>query len=301
MKSPVAVFIREFQPADAEGISALFSVVYAERYVYPDVYLPSMVRQYNSDGRWRAAVATMEGRIVGHALLCQDLASAGSAELAMIVTHPSTRGMGIATRLSKYLCLCARQKGLDTLSIKMVSSHIQTQRLARALGFHTTGLLLDYVASPFGHDGSESVLIGVLPIKERPIPQYQTDREHGSWLKRLIKYFGADPLPTNTYHPDRMMRISCHGKRIDLTLENASVSSIDEIIRFPGNRLIHLHIGYNKALPPFLPLLHLAGYKNTGLAPGPAGRWYWLLQRGYSIHNLELLCPVSQELYRELR
>ncbi|MDK2125164.1 GNAT family N-acetyltransferase [Parachitinimonas caeni] len=291
------VVIRDFQEGDAEGVSALFSAVYGEHYVYPDVYLPSMIRHHNIEQLWRTAVATLEGRIVGHAILWQDPAGPDSAELAMIVAHPSTRGMGIATRLGEHLCLYARQQGLATLTIKMVSSHSQTQRLARTLGFQTTGLLLDYVASPFGNDGRESVVIGVMPLQDRPIPQCHTGRETASWIKPLVERFGSSPLSSGDRQLDRPMLISAHGKRVDVTLEHASAESVEEITRLPRNRLIHLRIRFDAALPPLLAALHRAGYADTGLAPAPDGQWYWLLQRGYAMRDLEFHCPIARALY----
>lgn len=35
--------IRAFQRQDGEGISALFRTVYGDRYVYPDIYMPSLI------------------------------------------------------------------------------------------------------------------------------------------------------------------------------------------------------------------------------------------------------------------
>lgn len=40
--------IRVFQRQDGEGISALFRTVYGDRYVYPDIYMPSLIGWRNA-------------------------------------------------------------------------------------------------------------------------------------------------------------------------------------------------------------------------------------------------------------
>ena len=68
----MSIAIRDFQADDAAGVSALFRAIYGEHYVYPDVYLPSMIRRHNTAGRWHSAVAVSGGRVLGHAALWRD-------------------------------------------------------------------------------------------------------------------------------------------------------------------------------------------------------------------------------------
>ncbi|AIN17848.1 acetyltransferase family protein [Yersinia rochesterensis] len=287
--------IRDFLEEDAEGICTLFRTVYGEHYVYPDIYMPSMIRYHNDQGKWCSAVAIWEEKIVGHAILWFGMDSK-SAELAFVVVHPSVRGRGVATRLSKHLFNYAYHRALTTLSIKMVSSHPRTQQLAHTLGFHSIGLLLDYVDSPFGHNARESIILGVLPLQPRPLPHCLTVFGHIGWLNSLIGLFGTTPqAPTrNNAFP---LQISAQGNRVDVILTDASLGSVREIAYLPLNRLIHLSISINDVLPSLLPVLHLAGYVDTGLAPASEGQWYWLLQRGYAKHEPELLCPIANSLY----
>jgi len=288
--------IRDFQEMDAVGISALFLTVYGEHYVYPDVYLPSMILRHNLQGHWRSAVACVGDRIVGHSILWMDALQPGSAELALNVVDPSARGLGIATRLGAHLCALARKLGLHMLTIKQVSTHSQSQRLARTLGFHTTGLLLDYVASPFGPTGRESIVLGCLPLQPRPLPDASLPQDYDAWFSPLSDIFGSGAAPD--LHPTPApMALDSQGKRLEVTFDRIESSGLDEVERLPRNRLVYVRLPLDRSLPSCLPRLKRAGYASAGLMPAPHGRWYWLMQRGFETRNLSLQCALAQKLY----
>lgn len=298
----MTVVIRRFQANDAQGISALFRTVYGDRYVYPEVYLPSVIRHHNQCDRWKTLVAVEDGRIVGHATLWRQPtehpaadSAEQAAEIAMFVVHPSARGRGVATSLGRQLCEDARRHGLQALVIKMVSSHRRSQQLARRLGFHTTGLLMDYVSSPFGQHSRESVVLGVLPLQARPIPVEAACGGAGEWIDELAQRFGARPFPSGRASPTHA-QVSTHDDRLDVTLDSPTSCGVEEICCLPASRLTHVLARLDVGLVSMLPALHHAGYADMGLAPASGGGWYWMLQRGYRPRALDLICPIARAL-----
>lgn len=288
------IVIRNFLPDDANGISQLFREVYADRYVYPDIYVPTMISWHNAQRHWQSAVAVKNGSIIGHAALWQD-DTTHCAELAMFATHPDGRHRGVATRLGMHLCCEARKQQLSTLTIKMVCSHAYSQQMAKRLGFHTTALLRDYVVSPFKSSDRESVILGVQALQPRPVPQVKEISGQYSWLPLLSTQFGMTrslpSIPTSI-----PLNIIDNGYRIEVILYQTSRSLLDEIIHLPYNRLIYLNIRFDSKLTDALPCLYQAGFRDTGLIPDNKEGWFWLFQRGFRRHSLQLNCPVSQML-----
>ena len=288
------IVIRNFLPDDANGISQLFREVYADRYVYPDIYVPTMISWHNAQRHWQSAVAVKNGSIIGHAALWQD-DTTHCAELAMFATHPDGRHRGVATRLGMHLCCEARKQQLSTLTIKMVCSHSYSQQMAKRLGFHTTALLRDYVVSPFKSSDRESVILGVQALQPRPVPQVKEISGQYSWLPLLSTQFGMTrslpSIPTSI-----PLNIIDNGYRIEVILYQTSRSLLDEIIHLPYNRLVYLNIQFDSKLVDVLPCLYQAGFRDTGLIPDNKGGWFWLFQRGFRRHSLQLNCPVSQML-----
>lgn len=287
------IVVRNFQRGDADGISELFRKVYADRYVYSDLYVPTMIGWRNAQCHWHSAVAVENGCIVGHAALWRDK-NPSCAELAMFATHPEERHRGVATRLGKHLCGEARKQQLSTLTIKMVCSHPYSQKLAKKLGFYATALLRDYVVSPFKNNDRESVILGVLALQPRPIPQIVDMKGQHLWLSLLSAQFGN--TPPSLYEETLPLEINDIGDRIEVTLYHMTPRVTDEITRLPLSRLIYLRIQLNSTLTNALPLLYQAGYRDMGLTPDNKGGWFWLFQRGFRQHHLQLFCPIGQIL-----
>jgi GNAT superfamily N-acetyltransferase len=258
-----------------------------------------MIRERNANGHWRSCVASLDGLIVGHALLSIDPSEPGLAELAMNVVHPCARGLGIATRLCEHLCAFARRSGLSTLTMKQVSTHPHSQRLARILGFRTTGLLLDYVASPFGLTGRESVVLGCLPLRSRPLPGVAFLGNGELWLAMLAEAFGTVAV-TSAPAGAAPMRISSHGKRIEVALDHVDAGVLDELVRLPRSRLVYVRLPIDQSLRESAPRLRHAGYAPAGIVPAPQGQWHWLMQRGFEERELSLHCPIARCIHDEM-
>ncbi|MET3134357.1 GNAT superfamily N-acetyltransferase [Oxalobacteraceae bacterium GrIS 1.11] len=297
MSQPATVSIRSFAADDADGVSALFRAVYGGRYVYPDVYLPSMIHHNNEQQRWQSAVACVDGEIVGHAVLWRHADSPDCAELALNVVHPSAQGLGIATILGRHLCEQARLQGLHCLTIKQVSSHLQSQRMAQTLGFHTTGLLLDYVASPFGAEGRESIVLGCLPLQPVPMPSLSWPQACNDWIAPMQRNFGSNSsIDASCGAP---IIVASHEQRMEVTLNDLRPEHLSEVAQIPKGRLIYVKLGLDARTPAAMQQLHRAGFAYAGFMPGVERRWYGLMQRGYQEHALDLHCPVSRALHQD--
>ncbi|MFC5474756.1 GNAT family N-acetyltransferase [Paraherbaspirillum soli] len=297
MSQQAVVTVRSFAADDADSVSALFRAVYGDCYVYPDVYLPSMIHRNNQQQRWQSAVACIDGEIVGHAVLWMHADSPENAELALNVVHPSARGMGIATLLGRHLCEQAREQGLRCLTIKQVSSHTQSQRLARTLGFFTTGLLLDYVASPFGNESRESVVLGCLPLQPCPIPSLSWPQACRDWIAPMERHFGT----SSDIHPTSgaPIVVATHEQRIEVTLNDLHPDHLHEVAHIPKGRLVYLKLGLDQRSPAAMQQLRRAGFVYGGLMPALDRGWYGLMQRGYQAHELDLCCPIARALHQD--
>ena len=126
------------------------------------------------------------------------------------------------------------------LTIKQVSSHGQSQRLAKTLGFHTTGLLLDYVASPFGQPQPESIVLGRLPLRSRPIPALNWPAAWREWLTPLSRAFGSVPPPAQG--PGGGLSIASHGRRLEVGMEEISGGRLREVAALPAGRLVYVRL-----------------------------------------------------------
>lgn len=178
---------------DAETISALFHTIYADRYAYPDVYLPNMIQQHNDSGRWTSAVAVFDNQVVGHSALMHDPQDESIAELALNVVHPGFRKLGIATFLGRVLLERAKEQGLGMITCKQLSSTLNSHKLAQTLGFQNTGLLLDYVIAPSTEDCRETLVLGCLPLLpgKRPLPDIKWPGRYREWAQSLVDIFGC--------------------------------------------------------------------------------------------------------------
>jgi hypothetical protein len=61
----MAKILRRYRITDAPAVSGLFEAIYGTRYPQPHVYLPCMINQNHSDGRWHSLVAEVNGQIAG--------------------------------------------------------------------------------------------------------------------------------------------------------------------------------------------------------------------------------------------
>ncbi|AWK43750.1 GNAT family N-acetyltransferase [Photorhabdus laumondii subsp. laumondii] len=290
--------VRLFREEDSTGISALFRVVYGEDYVYPEVYLPTMLGRYNAAKQWYSAVAVQDGHVLGHAALWRDEHCSLSAELALIAVHPQARGQGIATALGRYLCDQAKKMGLSILTIKQVSSHNHSQRLAQNLGFHTTGLLPDYVTSPFDQARPESIVLGCLPLQSWPFPEVHWPSGWQLWLTSVTQVFGQEPLQPEEL-VDADIRITNHGRRLEVWIEKQTTERVKEVAELPAHKLIYVRLPVGEGTLQAMEILQQAGFACTGFVPGHHHHWEALLVRGHSRKELTLDCQFARRLHQQ--
>ncbi|MDE9452715.1 GNAT family N-acetyltransferase [Xenorhabdus bovienii] len=296
--NPVMPLIRLFREEDSTGVSALFRVVYGEDYVYPEVYLPTMLSRYNAARHWYSAVAIQDGQVLGHATLWRNGRCPSSAELALIAVHPQARGQGIATALGRYLCDQAKEMGLGILTIKQVSSHNHSQRLAQNLGFHTTGLLPDYVISPFDQARPESIVLGCLPLQRWPFPKLHWPVNWQTWLTSVTQIFGQEPLKP-AVPIDTGTSISSHGGRLEVWIETQTTERVKEVTELPAHKLIYVKLPVGEETLHAVQILQQAGFACTGFVPGHHHRWEMLLVRGHSRKELTLSCQFAHNLHQQ--
>ncbi len=296
-----AIRLRRFRQADSAVVSELFRQVYGENYVQPDVYLPSMIGQHNADRQWYSMLALDQDRIVGHAALCRDTQCRDHAEFALSLVHPAARGKGIASRLGRELLRRARRLGLKSVSIKQVTHHLYTQRMAQRLGFQNIGLLPDYVPSPFGEPYEESIVIGYQMVEghARPLPQLEWPQACAAFMEQLSASFGTrHDSPSQRHYP---MRIHQHHERVEVVLCQLDKNILLQLGQLPRHWMVSIKLDLSRHFPHNLHTLSSIDFVFTGLMPAPAASgWYALFHRGARQRPVSFYCPQMQRLHDAL-
>ncbi|MDU9021862.1 GNAT family N-acetyltransferase [Pseudomonas corrugata] len=297
-----ALVIRTFRPADAVGTSELFRRVYGDHYVSPDVYVPHMICQQNQHRHWFSMVAVIGDRVVGHAALCRPAANREDAELALVAVDPALQGSQIATRLGWQLLDRCEGLGLVRLSIKQVTSHPYSQRLAQRLGFHGIGLMPDHVPSPFVPDQAETIVIGcqVMGGHQRPLPAVHWPAPCQWLMAPLVSQFGTtfDDIPD----PMQPLQISSLPGRVDVVAGHMSKHLARQLQRLPVHWSIALRLGLRQQFPEDYRRLMAAGFIFTGLMPVEGElNWQVLFHRGALTRPLDLHAGPMQRLHDELQ
>lgn len=296
------LIFRPFRPSDATAVSGLFRQVYGDHYVQPDVYLPKLITQHNNEGRWQSMLAVEGSQVLGHAALCRDKHPTDNPELALSVVHPATRGQSIATRLGRELLeQCAAVTGRCVL-IKQVTHHPYTQRMAHTLGFHSTGLLPDYVPSPFAEALPETIVVGVHPLAERacPLPDIAWPDSCRAFVQHLGSVFGSGPRVPDS--PSRPLQMKQHHQRVDVVIECLGKRLLDQLAQLPESWLMSARLALSANFAEDSERLNSKGFVFCGLIPAPdQGRWFALFHRGARVRHLDLLCPHMQQLHHNLQ
>ncbi|WLH38156.1 GNAT family N-acetyltransferase [Pseudomonas sp. FP2196] len=296
------LILRNYRETDATAVSQLFRQVYGDHYVQPHVYLPHLISQNHADKRWHSLVAVVGQQIRGHATLFRDTNSQ-TAELALSAVHPDTRGQNIATRLGQQLLAHAQALGCHDVSIKQVTHHPYTQRMATNLGFHNTGLLPDYVPSPFGCPAPESIVLGcrVIDGYQRPLPRQTWPASCRAFMQHLCRVFGTQAQMTQWRGP--AIQLEQHANRHDMRIKELAPGLIKQIQQLPQHWLISIRLGLSQHFARDLDRLAAIGFVFTGLAPvdGRDGNWIALFHRGVRQRALELHCPRMQHLHDEVQ
>jgi GNAT superfamily N-acetyltransferase len=289
--------LRSYRRTDAGAVSRLFREIYGDHYVQPHVYLPLMINQNHGDGSWHSLVAESGKKILGHATLCRSSES-HTAELALSVVHPSTRGQNIATQLGTRLLIHAQALGCHGVTIKQVTHHAYTQRMAHRLGFCSTGLLLDYVPSPFGEPLPESIVIGFTPIDgyRRPLPALHWPQSCRDFMEHLSGVYGTQEKEPLWVGPPINVE-QCSG-RYDVLLKKLDSGLLKQLRQLPGHWMISIRLRLATGFASAVDSLSAMGFIFTGIAPNDrCGGWLALFHRGYRRRTLELRCPHIQRLH----
>ncbi|MFJ5282598.1 GNAT family N-acetyltransferase [Pseudomonas sp. NPDC088429] len=292
------LILRNYRNSDATAVSQLFRQVYGDHYVQPHVYLPHMISQNHADHRWHSLVAEVDEQILGHATLFRETAS-HSAELALSVVHPQTRGQQIATRLGEQLLTHAQALGCRNVTIKQVTHHPYTQRMAASLGFHNTGLLPDYVPSPFGASTPESIVIGcrVIPGYQQPLPSQRWPTRCAAFMLHLSNVFGVDDQTSRWSGVP--VQLEKQANRYDMLVKKIGPGLIRQLRELPAHWLVSIKLRLSRHFAVDLSRLADIGFVFTGLAPGHGKYegWLALFHRGMCQRTLHLHCPHMQRLH----
>ncbi|MHC8344005.1 GNAT family N-acetyltransferase [Pseudomonas sp. RT6P73] len=295
------LIFRRYRPSDARAVSQLFREVYGDHYVQPDVYLPNMISQHIADGRWKSMLAVDDVRVLGHAALCHEV-SPQTTELALSVVHPAAQGHSIATRLGRELLLQAGPLGFNSVLIKQVTHHPYTQRMAANIGFHSTGVLPDYVPSPFAEPHPETIVIGCYLVEghARPLPDIPWPERYRGFMQHLCSLFGTHPQTTTP--PSLPLQITQHHQRFDMVIHRLSKRLLEQIRQLPGHWMISTQLALSQHFAEDLRSFTRLGFTFTGLMPAPGSDgWFALFHRGAQPRPLNLHCPYMQQLYDGLQ
>ncbi|MCU0121881.1 GNAT family N-acetyltransferase [Pseudomonas sp. B2M1-30] len=296
-----AVILRNYRPGDATAISRLFRKIYGDHYAHHQVYLPWMINQNHAERRWHSLVAVEGKKVLGHASLCRD-AGSHIAELALTVVDPQTRGQHIATQLGEQLLVHAQALGCRGVTIKQVTRHPYTQRMAATLGFQSTGLLPDYVPSPYGDPVPETLVIGYKAIDgyHRPLPALAWPSGCSELPSHLSQIFGITEKPSKWPHPAVRFE-HCRG-RYDVVIGSLDGNLLAQLRQLPGHWRISLRLRLTSGFTTALARLSAIGFLFTGLALDERGSgWMALLHRGHPRRRLQLQCPHMQRLHDQRR
>ncbi|MBD9561969.1 GNAT family N-acetyltransferase [Pseudomonas sp. PDM09] len=295
------LILRPYRPCDADAVSRLFREVYGDLYAQPDVYLPNMISQHNAEGRWQSILAMDGARVLGHAALCRDSPS-NTAELALTVVHPVAQGQHIATRLGRELLMLSGSLGIRSVSIKQVTHHPYTQRMAENIGFHSTGLLPDYVPSPFGESLPETIVMGSHMIEghTRPLPDIPWPESCRAFMQHLCSVFGT--CQDKASRPAMPLQIKQHQHRYDIVIQHLNKDLLEQLWQLPRHWLISARVGLSRHFARNLRNLSTLGFAFTGLMPAPGDNgWFALFHRGVRSRSLNLHCARMQQLHDELQ
>ncbi|MCO8313778.1 GNAT family N-acetyltransferase [Pseudomonas mandelii] len=295
------LIFRPYRPSDANAVSTLFREVYGDHYVQPDVYLPHMINQHNAEGRWQSMLAVDDAHVLGHAALYRTVHS-NTAELALSVVHPAAQGQSIATRLGRELLMQSGSLGLESVSIKQVTHHPYTQRMAEKIGFLSTGLLPDYVPSPFADPLPETIVMGYHMIggHRRPLPDIPWPENCRALMLHLSSVFGTHQ--DNKSRPAMPLQIKQHQHRLDIVIQYLNKDLLGQLWQLPKHWLISVRLELSRHFPRNLRNFSTLGFVFTGLMPTPGGNgWFALFHRGVQVRSLNLNCAHMQHLHDDLQ
>ncbi|MGE1173212.1 GNAT family N-acetyltransferase [Pseudomonas sp. BW7P1] len=296
-----SIILRGYRSGDAVAVSRLFRRIYGDHYAQPHVYLPLMISQNHADGRWHSWVAATNNEIAGHAALMLEH-GASVAELALSVVDPRFRGRNVATRLGRRLLIHAQALGYQGVTIKQMTHHTYTQKMAARLGFHNTGLLPEHAPSPFGDGVAESLVLGYAPVAgcRRPLPALAWPDGCREFMQRMCDIFGTrSDVPPWLRSPAQLEQ---RWGRYDGIFSEIDDGLLKQLQQLPAHWLISIRLRLAQGFDNAWRRLSKTGFVFTGLAPDDRSEgWLALFHRGFQPGSLTLHCPRMQLLHDDMQ
>lgn len=297
--------LKSFSNDNAQEVSKLFSLVYDNDYVYPEVYQAETFCKHHANGTWESVLAiSTDGHVIGHGALVTHPHCPQIPEIGMFVVHPEARNLGLATKISQELIEKAKTNGVTGVGTKQVCNHPFSQKLAHSLGFLNLGFWPNYIASPFDAGQTrESILCAYLPLRTEPKKiLYLTEelcpnaRALTKGVDKIGEIASAQPgkipahtaIETNEHEPE-VIELYLHqwgkdgGKKIE-TLDQNQLTFVLVNAELPENSLATSHL-----------LEH--GFSFMGLIPDQFSSWTWLFAKNF---DLEAARNVIDERVKDL-
>lgn len=296
-----AITLRGYRTSDAPAVSRLFRKIYGDHYAQPHVYLPRMISQNHADRRWHSLVAVANGQVAGHSALILDKGSS-LAELALSVVDPQIRGQNVATQMGRHLLIHAQALGYQGVTIKQMTHHPYTQKMAAGLGFHNTGVLPDHAPSPFGGAVTESLVLGYAPGDgyQRPLPALTWPNECREFMQQMCDMFGTR-LNVSPW-VGAPAQLEQRWGRYDGVFNEVDDSLLKQLQQLPDHWLISIRLRLAQGFDNAWRRLSARGFVFSGLAPDDKGAgWLALFHRGFQPKPLELHCPQMQRLHDDMQ
>ncbi|ACU73496.1 GCN5-related N-acetyltransferase [Catenulispora acidiphila DSM 44928] len=141
------IIIREALPAELAAAGELTAAVYRDESLAEAAYLPRLAdaaARHAADGAWQLIAVDEAGRLLGAAVYTvagsefADIAAGTEAELRMLATAGSARGLGVGAALVQDCVRRSRQERRPALVLSTKPEMTAAQRLYARLGFSRT-------------------------------------------------------------------------------------------------------------------------------------------------------------------
>lgn len=327
--APVELSIHPMQPDEAIKVAQCVYEAYGYSYVYEHVYFPDRMVRLNESGEICSLVATTrDGAVAGHAALVFG-EDPNLCDLAICVTLPEFRGRQVARRLAEELIGYARKRGSKAVFIEQVTSHPFTQRFASRLGMRDCALLLGLAPATLSFRGiaetlgqRESILLGLLPVAERPdVPVIHPPEHHAEMVERLYASVGcpfgrgapdAPILPPAREQTTLGVAISGNLAVATLTVQTYGADVKQRVLHETNQahrakaEVVVLHLPLEQPETAWaVPVLEEAGFLFTGILPRTSGGDTLILQHLLgTVLDYDAICvesPVAQDLLAYVR
>ncbi len=198
---PGEFHVHLMKPSEALEVSRSAYKAYGYTYSYAHIYYPYRIVELNESGQLISATAvTVDGELAGHCAIFRSDTGSQSAEIGQAVVKPEFRGQGCLQRLTEFLIIEAKSRGLTGLYVHAVTSHAFSQRVAMRLDFTACAILLGYVPASLTFRGireelaqRETFLVQYKYL-ENPGPlKLYAPSKHQDFIAKLYGNLGVTP------------------------------------------------------------------------------------------------------------